>query len=156
MHIYITLWCCPSSSLCWGLLNFISLSLLRLNNFVFSKTYLCINSAPGCQRDYESRGAVTTVALHPNQGDLISGDQDGTIRVWDLTANKCRKEMVPEGEVAIRSISVSTDASMMSAANSKGNVYIFNPSKRYVLRNFTTTWVPRVSTSSSSGLMHWF
>jgi WD40 repeat protein len=29
--------------------------------------------APGCQREYQSRAAVNTVALHPNQGELISG-----------------------------------------------------------------------------------
>ncbi|KAK4485698.1 hypothetical protein RD792_008343 [Penstemon davidsonii] len=45
--------------------------------------------APGCQREYESRGAVITVVLHPNQTELISGDQNGNIRVWDLTANSC-------------------------------------------------------------------
>jgi hypothetical protein len=29
--------------------------------------------APGCQRSYESRAAVNSVQLHPNQGELISG-----------------------------------------------------------------------------------
>lgn len=29
---------------------------------------------PGCQREYASRAAVTTVTLHPNQGELISGE----------------------------------------------------------------------------------
>jgi G protein beta subunit-like protein len=29
--------------------------------------------APGFQREYASRGAVNTVVLHPNQGELISG-----------------------------------------------------------------------------------
>jgi WD40 repeat protein len=52
--------------------------------------------AGGYQRDYESRGAVTTVVLHPNQTELISGDQNGNIRVWDLTANACSCELVPE------------------------------------------------------------
>ncbi|MBA0551282.1 hypothetical protein Gorai_023494, partial [Gossypium raimondii] len=49
--------------------------------------------APGCQREYESRGAVNTVVLHPNQTELISGDQNGNIRVWDLTANSCSCEL---------------------------------------------------------------
>lgn len=31
--------------------------------------------APGCQREYESRAAVNTVVLHPNQGELISGER---------------------------------------------------------------------------------
>lgn len=29
--------------------------------------------APGFQREYASRGAVNTVVLHPNQGELVSG-----------------------------------------------------------------------------------
>ncbi|KAG9150055.1 hypothetical protein Leryth_023082, partial [Lithospermum erythrorhizon] len=49
--------------------------------------------APGYQREYESRAAVNTVVLHPNQTELISGDQNGNIRVWDLTANSCSCEL---------------------------------------------------------------
>jgi WD40 repeat protein len=30
--------------------------------------------SPGCQREYGSRAAVNTVVLHPNQGELISGE----------------------------------------------------------------------------------
>lgn len=30
--------------------------------------------APGFQREYESRAAVNTVVLHPNSGELISGN----------------------------------------------------------------------------------
>ncbi|KAI5438400.1 Target of rapamycin complex subunit LST8-1 [Lathyrus oleraceus] len=37
--------------------------------------------APGCQREYESRAAVSSVVLHPNQTELMSGDQDGNIHV---------------------------------------------------------------------------
>ena len=35
--------------------------------------------APGFQREYASRGAVNTVVLHPNQGELISGE---ALRTW--------------------------------------------------------------------------
>ncbi len=42
--------------------------------------------APGCQREYASRGAVNTVVLHPNQGELISGmkarDLSGCSLLW--------------------------------------------------------------------------
>lgn len=30
--------------------------------------------APGCQREYEMKGPVNSVVLHPNQGELISGE----------------------------------------------------------------------------------
>lgn len=35
--------------------------------------------APGFQREYASRGAVNTVVLHPNQGELVSGDRHATL-----------------------------------------------------------------------------
>lgn len=37
--------------------------------------------APSCQRNYEVGSAVNTVALHPNQAELISGDMDGKVKV---------------------------------------------------------------------------
>jgi G protein beta subunit-like protein len=45
--------------------------------------------ASGCQRDYDCGAAVNSVALHPNQAELICGLQNGNIRVWDLAENKC-------------------------------------------------------------------
>lgn len=81
--------------------------------------------APGCQREYASRGAVNTVVLHPNQGELISGDQHGNIRVWDLTANACSCELVPEVGTAVRSITVALDGSLVVAANNAGTCYVW-------------------------------
>ncbi|CAI5959542.1 unnamed protein product [Closterium sp. NIES-65] len=76
-------------------------------------------------RDYESRAAVNTVVLHPNQTELISGDQNGNIRVWDLTANACSCELVPEVDTAIRSVAVMWDGSMVVAANNKGTCFVW-------------------------------
>ena len=39
--------------------------------------------APGFQREYASRGAVNTVVLHPNQGELVSGKQPYSPRPAD-------------------------------------------------------------------------
>lgn len=64
-----------------------------------------------CQREFESRGQVTTVALNAGQNELISGDQDGNIRVWDLTAGACSCELVPEVDVPVRSVSIALDGS---------------------------------------------
>eukprot|EP01083_Nonionella_stella_P152835 490338_1 len=54
--------------------------------------------AAGCQRDYESSAAINDAVLHPNQGEILSGDLNGNIRVWDLTANACRYELELERE----------------------------------------------------------
>ncbi|GBG59631.1 hypothetical protein CBR_g49895 [Chara braunii] len=85
--------------------------------------------APQAQREYESRAAVNTVVLHPNQNELISGDRDGNIRVWDLKANSCSYELVPEVDTAIRSLTVMWDGSLAVAANNKGTCYVWRLSR---------------------------
>lgn len=77
----------------------------------------------GYQRDYKGTAPVNAVALHPNQGELVSCDEDGCIRVWDLTANKCSMELVPDGKVPMRSVTVASDASIVCAANNRGTVF---------------------------------
>ena len=82
-----------------------------------------------CQRNYENKGKVpvNTVTLHPNQAQVISGDQNGCVRVWDLVANKCFAEVAPQNEdVAIRSVSVSSDGRMIVAANNVGNCFLWH------------------------------
>lgn len=37
--------------------------------------------------------AVTDVVVHPNQGELISCDQMGRIKQWDLSENICTHEL---------------------------------------------------------------
>ena len=49
-----------------------------------------------------------------------AGDQHGNIRVWDLTANACSCELVPEVGTAVRSLTVALDGSLVVAANNQG------------------------------------
>ncbi len=49
-----------------------------------------------------------------------AGDQHGNIRVWDLTANACSCELVPEVGTPVRSLTVAQDASLVIAANNQG------------------------------------
>lgn len=65
------------------------------------------------------------MVLHPNQSELISGDRDGNIRVWDLSQNACSAELVPDGSKAIRSVSVAQDATLLAAANDPGSVFVW-------------------------------
>lgn len=93
--------------------------------------------ATGCQRNYDCCTAgVNSVALHPNQGELISADQSGALRVWDLGASKCLHTTAPEDGVALRSVSIASDASCVVAANNTGNCFVWDPSssKNYVLK----------------------
>ena len=129
-----------------------------------------LHRARGCQRNYKCAAAINAIALHPNQGELITGDQQGNVRVWDLTANKFSQDWVrttavfavwclrampsciclcvavcgcvwlwlcliqcPEGPTPLRSVAVAIDASLIVAANNKGNCFMWRPNG-YVLR----------------------
>jgi len=81
--------------------------------------------AQGCQRNFECTGPVNTVILHPNQAEIISGDQNGNIRVWDLTASACSRELIPDGDTAVRSITICSDGSKVAAGNNSGKCFIW-------------------------------
>ncbi len=84
--------------------------------------------APGYQRDYRGKSPISTVALHPNQGELICGDEDGNIRIWDLSANMCSSELIPDGNTPIRSLSIASDASTLVAASNRGTCFVWKMS----------------------------
>jgi G protein beta subunit-like protein len=57
-------------------------------------------------RTYDCGAAVNTVALNPNQAELITGDQNGFVKIWDLEADACREEYLPATDVPVRSVSI--------------------------------------------------
>ncbi|KAH9322420.1 hypothetical protein KI387_017059, partial [Taxus chinensis] len=57
--------------------------------------------------------------------ELISGYQNGNIRVWDLTANSCSCELVPDVDAVVRSLTVMWDGSLVVAANNHGTCYVW-------------------------------
>lgn len=77
------------------------------------------------QRIYDHRNPVNDVVVHPNQGELVSCDQGGSVKVWDLSENGCSHELVPEEETPIRSVTVASDGSCLIAGNNTGNVYVW-------------------------------
>ncbi|KAI9218909.1 WD repeat-containing protein wat1 [Blastocladiella britannica] len=81
--------------------------------------------SPTPTRDYDHRAPVTDVQIHPNQGELVTCDQMGTVKIWDLAANSYTYQLLPEEDVAMRSVAVSADGSTLVAGNNKGNCYIW-------------------------------
>lgn len=79
--------------------------------------------APGVQRDYETKVPVTDVVIHPNQGEVVSCDQSGAVKVWDLAENICTHELFPDEDTPATSVSVAADGSQLVCANTKGNVF---------------------------------
>ena len=80
------------------------------------------------QRNYVHRAPVNDVVIHPNQGELFSGDRYGIVRLWDLGESICTHELIPEEDVAMHSVSVASDGSMLCAGNKK--VYLIQKKKK--------------------------
>jgi G protein beta subunit-like protein len=57
------------------------------------------------------------VVIHPNQGELISCDQAGSVKIWDLGENICTHELVPDEDVAIRTVTIASDGGTLVAGN---------------------------------------
>jgi G protein beta subunit-like protein len=76
-------------------------------------------------RTYDNGSPVNDVCIHPNQGELISCDQVGSIKQWDLTDNICSHELTPAGDVPIRSVTIASDGSCLVAGNNKGQCYVW-------------------------------
>ncbi|KAI9664585.1 MAG: TOR complex subunit lst8 [Bathelium mastoideum] len=77
------------------------------------------------QRNYSHGMPVNDVVIHPNQGELISCDRGGNVRVWDLSENKCSHQLIPEDDKSVASVTVASDGSLLCAGNNAGNVYVW-------------------------------
>jgi len=87
---------------------------------------------------------VNDVVIHPNQGELISCDRGGNVRIWDLAENKCSHQLVPEEDKSVASVTVATDGSLLCAAvsnNVHGAVYVW----RLITVRDVTSLVPVTS-----------
>ena len=89
-----------------------------------------------CQRTYETPGGVNSVALHPNQGELIAADNAGLVTVWDLAADKCINELAPEESTALSSVTIAKDASIVVASTYSGNCFFWDS------RGPSDNWTP--------------
>lgn len=48
----------------------------------------------GAQVLFKNEVELNTVVLMPSEGDLIAGDQEGKVLIYDLVGGKVRKEFV--------------------------------------------------------------
>jgi WD40 repeat protein len=92
-------------------------------------------STSGTQREYYHNSPVNDVVVHPNQGELISCDQNGSVKIWDLGENSCTHELVPAEDVPIRSVSIAGDGGTLVAGNNKvSRFYLSFKPKRWKLK----------------------
>lgn len=75
---------------------------------------------------------------------IYTGDQNGSIKIFDLGSAKCISDIVPDcqgsstsanGRVAIQSVDISSDARTLVAANNHAEVFVWNPSDATMKEN---------------------
>ncbi|KAK0097802.1 hypothetical protein PV326_013643 [Microctonus aethiopoides] len=77
-----------------------------------------------CQRIFQVSAPVNCVCLHPNQSELVVGDQSGIVHLWDLRSDH-NEQLIPEAEASIQDIAIDPDGSCMAAVNNKGHCYVW-------------------------------
>jgi len=78
-----------------------------------------------CQRIFQVNAPVNCVYIHPNQGELMVGDQSGVIHLWDLRTDH-NEQLIPEPDASIQHISIDPEGAYMAAVNNKGNCYVWS------------------------------
>ncbi|NXK75024.1 LST8 protein, partial [Amazona guildingii] len=100
-------------------------SLSHAVNRALCLLFSCRSRNLQCQRIFQVNAPINCVCLHPNQAELIVGDQSGAIHIWDLKTDH-NEQLIPEPEVSVNSVHIDPDASYMAAVNSSGNCYVWN------------------------------
>ncbi|PBC28217.1 Target of rapamycin complex subunit lst8 [Apis cerana cerana] len=83
-----------------------------------------MSSSFQCQRIFQVSAPVNCVCLHPNQAELIVGDQSGVIHLWDLRSDH-NEQLIPEAEASVQDVAIDQDGTYMAAVNNKGHCYIW-------------------------------
>ncbi|GAB6020253.1 hypothetical protein CHUAL_002971 [Chamberlinius hualienensis] len=78
-----------------------------------------------CQRGLQANSPVNSVCLHSNQAELLVGDQNGAIHLWDLKANK-QDVMVLDSDVSVQHVCFTSDSKLAAAVTNKGKCYVWN------------------------------
>ncbi|XP_025409211.1 target of rapamycin complex subunit lst8 [Sipha flava] len=77
-----------------------------------------------CQRIFETNAPITSICLHPNQGELILGDQSGLLHLWDLKTDH-NEQLIPEVDASIQCVAIDSSANYVASVNNKGNCYLW-------------------------------
>ncbi|CAD8180659.1 unnamed protein product [Paramecium octaurelia] len=110
--------------------NITGIGFLKDSNFFYTCSedgYIRIHDlrSNNLSREYQEKEPLNTICLHPNETELIVGDQMGNVKIYDFQQNKVRLKLSPCPEVGIRSISIAYNASQIVAADSQGQCHTY-------------------------------
>lgn len=79
----------------------------------------------------------TNIAFHPNSNSLISGDDFGHVKLWDLTSGSLKSDFNNSDE-AISALAFSPDGKKIAFSGSSGKISIFDASTYKTLTSFSS------------------
>lgn len=79
-----------------------------------------------CQRIFQANAPVNSVTLHPNQHELVVGDQNGAVHIWNLRADTSEAH-TPEQGSSIQCVTIDIHGRSMAAVTNKGNCFVTTP-----------------------------
>ena len=71
--------------------------------------------------------ACHSACLRRGGDEIVSGDDSGRVRVWDVVADKCRETLRPADDVPVRAVACANDGSFLAAATRDADVYVWRP-----------------------------
>lgn len=84
--------------------------------------------SPTFSKSFDCKAGVNSVALRPNCDEIVSGDQNGCVKLWDISTGKCINTVTPtKGEAAIQAVDCS--AQHIVAASNRATVYVWDPTE---------------------------
>ncbi|KAJ1958951.1 TOR complex subunit lst8, partial [Dipsacomyces acuminosporus] len=83
--------------------------------------------AGSCKRVLENNSMVNDISIHPDsrQELIASCDQQGTVRIWSWRRQEILCQVVPQPDVAVRSVAISPNGQLVVAGNNLGQVFVY-------------------------------
>jgi len=79
-----------------------------------------------CQCVFQAGAPVNSAVLHPNQHELVVGDANGVVHIWDMRA-KAAVSHTPEPGASVHCVAIDPTATYIAATTNKCSVHILSP-----------------------------
>lgn len=73
---------------------------------------------------YDCLSPVNCVSLHPNQIELVAGDQSGKVHIWDIRNDK-KESYSTEKDVSIQSLDIEPEGNWLAAVDNSGSCFVY-------------------------------
>jgi len=105
------------------------------------RTLLDVAYAPGAVRAYDAGSPVQAVDVSPDGGTLITGSDDGLLRVWDVASGELLQTLDGETD-GIREVAFSPDGQTALAGSNDGSLILWDVASGAIRRRLPRQTLP--------------